>query len=126
MNAVVNDVLSAMSRGARESECVFVNPGTGKPLTDIKNAFRSALTEAGIEGLRFNDLRHTAGTRMADANVPIAVIAEILGHKDIRTTMRYVHATDEGKRRAVKSLERVVPNLATRRNSSLLRAAVSH
>lgn len=125
MNAVVRNVLSVMKRGADNSEFVFVNSSTDKPLTDIKNAFKTALTEAGIVGLRFHDLRHTAGTRMADANVPIAVIADILGHKDIRTTMRYVHATDEGKRRAVKSLEGVVPNLATRSKSSRLRAAVN-
>lgn len=108
MNTVVREVLSVM-KGINDSECVFVNPRTGKPLTDIKNAFKAALKEAGIEGLRFHDLRHTAGTRMADAGVPIAVIADILGHKDIRTTMRYVHATDEGKRRAVKSLEGLSP-----------------
>jgi len=58
------------------------------------------------------------------ANVPIAVIADILGHQDIRTTMRYVHATDEGKRRAVKSLEQC-PQFATRSKSSPLPAAVS-
>jgi hypothetical protein len=29
-----------------------------------------------------------------------------MGHMDIRTTMRYVHATDEGKRRAVEAAAR--------------------
>jgi hypothetical protein len=27
----------------------------------------------------------------------------LIGHMDIRTMMRYVHATDEGKRRAVEA-----------------------
>jgi len=125
MNAVVKDAMSEVRKDAGGFEYVFLNPRTGKPLTDIKNAFNAALKEAGIEGLRFHDLRHTAGTRMADANAPITAIAEILGHRDIHTTMRYAHATDEGKRRAVKSLEGVVPNLATKSNSSPLKAAVT-
>jgi integrase len=75
------------------------------PLKDIKNAFRAALRGAKIEGFRFHDLRHTAGTRMADAGVPITAIADILGHADVRTTMRYAHATEEAKRRAVGALE---------------------
>ena len=42
---------------------------------------------------------------MADAGVPITAVADILGHADVRTTMRYDHATDEARRRAVKALE---------------------
>jgi len=105
MNSVVKEVLLEMRERTGDSENVFSNPRTGKPLGDIKNAFRSALREAGIEGLRFHDIRHTAGTRMADAGVPITAVADILGHADVRTTMRYAHATDEARRRAVKALE---------------------
>lgn len=60
-----------------ESERVgylFVNPNTGKPYTDIKKAWHTALKEAKIENFRFHDLRHTVGTRLAKANVPVNVI----------------------------------------------------
>jgi hypothetical protein len=30
-------------------------------------------------------------------------VRDVMGHVDIRTTMRYVHGTDEGKRRAVEA-----------------------
>jgi integrase len=49
-------------------------------------------------------LRHTAATRLADAGVNVVVIAEILGHSDIRTTKRYSHAMEESKREAVEKL----------------------
>ena len=69
-------------------------------------ACRSALREAGITDLRFHDLRHTFGTRAVDGGASISAVKEVMGHVDIGTTMRYVHATDEGKRRAVEAAVR--------------------
>jgi integrase len=63
-----------------------------------------AVDAAKIRDFRFHDLRHTAATRMADAGANVIVIAEILGHGDIRTTKRYSHAMDESKRAAVGKL----------------------
>ena len=41
--------------------------------------------------IKFHGLRHTAATLMLDANVGIRTVQEILGHKDLETTQRYVH-----------------------------------
>jgi integrase len=113
MNSVVKATLLEQRERVGNSEYVFPNRRTGKALTDIKNAFSAALKKAGIEDFRFHDIRHSAGTRMADAGVPITAVSDILGHADIRTTMRYAHATDEARRRAVNALEE-----ASRRNVS--------
>ena len=43
----------------------------------------------------------------------IKTIAELMGHKDIKMTMRYSHPTPEHKRRAVESLDRVTTILTT-------------
>ena len=83
---------------------LFVNPNTGKPYTDIKKAWHTALKEAKIENFRFHDLRHTVGTRLAKANVPVNVIKEILAHSDVKTTMRYVHSTNGAKIDALSKL----------------------
>jgi len=66
-----------------------------------KNSFASACGEAGITDFRFHDLRHTFGTRLADAGVDVVKIKELKGHASIVTTMRYIHATDQGKRGAI-------------------------
>lgn len=49
----------------------------------------------------FHSLRHTYGSRLADASVPRAQIAELMGHADERTTGRYIHAGDDGRRLAL-------------------------
>lgn len=51
-----------------------------------------ALASAGIEDFRFHDLRHLAGSRIAREG-GLAVAKDLLGHRDITSTMRYVHAT---------------------------------
>lgn len=101
MNAAVREMLE---RQPKKSGHVFPSPKTGGQLVDIKRPFGMACEAAGIADLRFHDLRHTAATRLADAGVNVVVIAEILGHSDIRTTKRYSHAMDEAKREAVEKL----------------------
>jgi Phage integrase family len=43
-------------------------------------------------------------TRLADAGVDVVKIKELMGHASIVTTMRYIHATDQGKRGAITVL----------------------
>src|SRR5205807_10490445 len=57
---------------------------------------------------RFHDLRHTAATRMADYGADAFTLAAIFGWSDVRMALRYTHATDEAKRRAVENLVRPV------------------
>ncbi len=75
-----------------------------KPLKDIKTAFKNPCRRAKVEGLRFHDLRHTAGTRMLESNVNIVAISEILGQSSIDITKkRYLHP-DNSLREAVEKL----------------------
>lgn len=103
MNKPVREMLK---RQPKASGYVFPSPRTGERLVDIKHKFDEARTAAGIKDFRFHDLRHTAATRLADAGVNVVVIAEILGHGDIRTTKRYSHAMEEAKREAVEKLSK--------------------
>ena len=43
---------------------------------------------------------------MVDGGASISAVKEVMGHVDIGTTIRYVHATDEGKRRAMEAAGR--------------------
>jgi integrase len=70
----------------------------------IDKSFKSACRRAGIEGLRFHDLRHTVASRLIEKGADIITVKELLGHSKISTTQRYTHTGDERKRKAVESL----------------------
>jgi integrase len=74
---------------------------------NVKNGFRSACKAAGIEGLRFHDLRHTYATRLASAGLPLNELAGLLGHTQIETTLRYANTTNESISRAANLLNRM-------------------
>lgn len=52
--------------------------------------FKNALAAARLDERHvFHDLRHTFGTRMAAAGVPLRTLQEWMGHRDIKTTQVY-------------------------------------
>jgi integrase len=91
---------------APSSSYVFPSPRTGERLIEIKYSFVRALKDAEITDLRFHDLRHTAATRMGDAGADAFTLAAIFGWSDIRMAMRYTHAMEDAKRRAVEAIAR--------------------
>ena len=74
-----------------------------RPTTSFKTAWRNLLTAADVQ-CRIHDLRHTAGSRMAQSGVDIYTIAKILGHKTLTMTMRYSHHNVESLRHGVDAL----------------------
>jgi len=101
MNSIVSSALNSIER---KSEFVFYNPKTNGHLRDFKTAFKAACRRAGIEDLRFHDLRHSAATFMVQGGIDLVTVKEILGHSSIEMTMRYAHPTPENKRKAVNVL----------------------
>jgi integrase len=75
----------------RDDDLVFAHPALGTVLdhSDLVRRFKRALREAGVREVRFHDLRHTFGTRMAAAGVPLRTLQEWLGHRDFTTTLVY-------------------------------------
>jgi integrase len=76
-----------------EDDLVFAHPQKGTPLdrSKVTKRFKAACTAAGVRPIRFHDLRHTFGTRMAASGQPIRSIQEFLGHADSKTTQIYMH-----------------------------------
>ena len=104
MEPIVREALLELNQYRGNAEYVFTNPDTGTRYADVKKSFSAACREAGITNFTFHDLRHTFGTRLADAGVDVVKIKELMGHASIVTTMRYIHATDQGKRGAITVL----------------------
>jgi integrase len=100
----IRPLIQQLCQQAGPSGYLFEYKDTGKPLKDIKTAWRAALEDAEIPHIPFHCAgRHTFGTRAAAGGANLKDIQEIMGHADINTTMRYVHATEQGKRRAIEA-----------------------
>jgi integrase len=84
------------------SELVFCN-WRGRPLdkSALVARFKRARDAAGLRPLRFHDLRHTYGSLLAQAGVDVLSIKNAMGHCDLQTTQRYLHA-----RQASEQVER--------------------
>jgi integrase len=51
----------------------------------VKNAWKAACKDAGLDDLRFHDLRHTATTRLIRAGVPATEVMKVTGHTQTKT-----------------------------------------
>jgi integrase len=74
-----------------DDDLVFGHPHTGQPLdrSQVLKRFKRYCRTAGIREQRFHDLRHTFGTQMAAAGVPLRTLQEWMGHADSKTTQIY-------------------------------------
>lgn len=68
-----------------------MTPSVRKMRVDDNNAWRVALTRAGIEEFRFHDLRHTWASWLVQAGVPLFVLQEMGGWESIEMVKRYAH-----------------------------------
>jgi integrase len=65
-----------------------------------------ALKEAKIQDFRYHDLRHSAGTRALRAHRNLKAVQHMLGHNDIKTTLRYTRSDVEDVRAAMEAVEK--------------------
>ena len=106
INSTLEELFKNLPRGF-ESKYVFVNKD-GKPYRDIKRSFHAALKRAGICDFRFHDCRHTTASHLVMAGIDLTTVKELLGHKDIKMTLRYAHLAPGHKRKAVQVLDRIM------------------
>lgn len=64
------------------------------PRTDY-GRWVALLEKAGVRHYRLHDARHAAATMLMIEGVDLKMVMQILGHADVKTTMRYQHAAEE-------------------------------
>jgi integrase len=86
------DHLAKRSAFVADDDLVFAHPETGKPLdrSKVRKRFQAACRRADVRVVRFHDLRHTFGTRLAaSGEVSLRTLQEWMGHRDAKTTLIY-------------------------------------
>jgi len=91
--ARVLDGWSKRTEFRADKDLVFGHPQTGNALdrSKVTKRFQEACVDAKVHPIRFHDLRHTFGTRLAASGRPMRMIQEFLGHADSKTTQIYTH-----------------------------------
>jgi integrase len=104
----INDRLAEVLRGVRrgnhlKSPYVFCD-SQERRFYEVKQSLASACRRAGIEAFRFHDLRHTFASRLVMRGASLKSVQELLGHADMKMTMRYAHLSQEHLRDSVNLL----------------------
>lgn len=71
-------------------EWVFTNRKTGKAIGSYQKIFNKVKADLSFN-CSFYDLRHTYASWLVQRSVSIYTVKELLGHRDIASTMRYAH-----------------------------------
>jgi integrase len=79
----------------------------GKPFDNVNKAWKAITKAADIPDFRWHDLRHHFASRLVVAGVPINTVRELMGHSDIKMTLRYAHLAPGHMREAVEAISNV-------------------
>lgn len=88
-------------------KCIGDHRGTGPvfDMTNFRNLFHRAKTEAGFPELRFHDLRHTFCSMLIKNGVDLVTVSKLAGHSTIKTTMTYAHLYNDHIVKSVNKLK---------------------
>lgn len=63
----------------------------GKRIRSINRAWTNAKARAGLDDVRFHDLRHTFAQMLMDGSGNLSLVTDALHHTSSKTTQRYAH-----------------------------------
>lgn len=92
INQIVYELLHKYSRAG---EYIF-------NVSNSRRLFEKAVEDAKIKDFKFHDLRHTFASYLAMSGCNLKTIQELMGHKDIRMTIRYSHLSKEYLKEAIE------------------------
>jgi integrase len=98
LNAEAQSVLKKWAEQSGRAGQIFT-------VADVKTAWGGLLESARIEQFRFHVLRHHFASKLVRAGVDLNTVRELLGHSDIKMTLRYSHLSPDGLAAAVAKLE---------------------
>ena len=91
---------------------MFPSPKTGEMYhpDSVVNIHKKILKDAGLEHLRFHDLRHTFATLALQNGVDVKTVSSMLGHFDAGFTLRtYTHVTRQMQESAAEKMGTIAP-----------------
>jgi integrase len=105
LNRAAIDVMTALAPKPEQRVGRIFTRRDDRAWGQIRTAFTTALTRAGIKAFRFHDLRHTFASHFVMRGGSPRALQEILGHADYKMTLRYSHLSPAHLRADVDRLD---------------------
>lgn len=109
---IIQELRTIFAAYEKEAGLVYLFPGRrGGHITSdsAMRILRKACERVGIEGASTHSFRRTALTQMSDNNIPIRVIAEVSGHRNLSQLQTYLEVRPEQVLGAISSLSMLSP-----------------
>ena len=90
LNSEAMDVLRRWKKQHGGSGLVFPS-ASGARFNNINKAWAGIITTAKLPDFNFHDLRHDFASKLVMAGVDLNTVRALLGHADIKMTLRYAH-----------------------------------
>ena len=107
MSDLVRDALKnwqGQCKNTSPGSLVFPSPQTGQKMHSCNSSWETLLKKADIENFRWHDMRHDFASQLVMKGVDLNTVRELLGHADLKMTLRYAHLAPEAKKKAVQLL----------------------
>ena len=105
LNDEAFSVLQKWYAQRKDSELVFPSHDGGR-MDNISTSWERLMKDAKIKNFRFHDCRHDFASKLVMAGVDLNTVRELLGHSDIKMTLRYAHLAPQKLAAAVATLNR--------------------
>lgn len=103
LNAVALQILKDWRMQGRYDGLIFPTYNGGS-FNNVKKAWSGILTGAEIQNFRWHDMQHHFASKLVMVGIDLNTVRELLGHADIKMTLRYAHLAPEHKAKAVARL----------------------
>jgi integrase len=102
---ISNDLYAMLSKRQRSNGRVFQTDQGDVDYYKSLKGLRRICKRVGIKKISWHILRHTFASTLVAEGIPLPVVQQLLGHADIKMTMRYTHLAPSATFDAINSLE---------------------
>ena len=106
LNDDAYNALNIWQQQSSNTSLVFTTE-SGAKLKTVRRPWLRLLKLAEIENFRWHDMRHHFASWLVMGGVDLNTVRELLGHTDIKMTLRYAHLAPEHNAKAVLKLPRI-------------------
>jgi integrase len=107
LNAIALGVLNGWKKQTDEASGLVFKGAEGKTRNNIKKAWNNLLKTAQVINFHWHDMRHDFASKLVMAGEDLNTVRELMGHADLKMTLRYAHLSPEHKASAVAKLVKV-------------------